>query len=216
MRGSTRSLASWRKSFTSSRGTVMPVRLVPTVTVYPTDYLSSPFPNLGRFNVLANRGVRVQTDRPAPPLTPPGEGFHGTGHHLSGFKVPEHVGKAKGLAAAEKRLATQRKIGKGGVLGGSGTGGKTMKEVIAEVSVAAVSFAPPGCRQQSGGCTVFGRLMCSADNIRRPRRDGYAMIKRATPRTRDMRRRWKRRSARRRRRAKAWTRRICRVRMAGE
>jgi hypothetical protein len=44
------------------------------------------------------------------------------------------VGKAKGLAAAEKRLATQRKIGKGGVLGGSGTGGKTMKEVIAEVS----------------------------------------------------------------------------------
>ncbi|RSH89248.1 hypothetical protein EHS25_002360 [Saitozyma podzolica] len=63
-----------------------------------------------------------------------GEGFHGTGHHLSGFKVPEHVGKAKGLAAAEKRLATQRKIGKGGVLGGSGTGGKTMKEVIAEAA----------------------------------------------------------------------------------
>lgn len=44
------------------------------------------------------------------------------------------MGKAKGLAAAEKRLATQRKIGKGGVLGGSGTGGKTMKELIAEVS----------------------------------------------------------------------------------
>ena len=64
-----------------------------------------------------------------------GEGFHGKGDHLPGFKVDEYHGKARGLAAAQKRLDTQRKIGKGGVLGGSGTGGKTMKEVLAEVGL---------------------------------------------------------------------------------
>jgi hypothetical protein len=36
--------------------------------------------------------------------------------------------------AAEKRLATQRKIGKGGVLGGKSVLGRSMKEVVAEVS----------------------------------------------------------------------------------
>lgn len=69
---------------------------------------------------------------------PPGEGFHGKGHHLSGFKVPEHVGKAKGLAAAQKRLEVQRKIGRGGVLGGSDYRGRSMKELLAEVSGAAL------------------------------------------------------------------------------
>ncbi len=38
------------------------------------------------------------------------------------------------MLAAQKRLEVQRKIGKGGVLGGAGTAGKGMKEVLAEVS----------------------------------------------------------------------------------
>lgn len=48
--------------------------------------------------------------------------------------MPEHVGKAKGLAAAQKRLEVQKKIGKGGVLGGSDYKNRSMKEVLAEVS----------------------------------------------------------------------------------
>ncbi len=77
--------------------------------------------------------------RPNPSLQHPrlmysaGEGFHGAGNHLPGLKLNEYEGRAKGLSAAQKRLDTQRKIGKGGVLGGSGTAGKTMKEVLAEV-----------------------------------------------------------------------------------
>ncbi|ORX40250.1 WLM domain-domain-containing protein [Kockovaella imperatae] len=63
-----------------------------------------------------------------------GEGFHGNGNHLSGLKVPEHMGKARGLAAAQKRLDTQRKMGKGGVLGGASVAGKSMKEVLAEAA----------------------------------------------------------------------------------
>ncbi|CAD6570264.1 MAG: hypothetical protein TREMPRED_005707 [Tremellales sp. Tagirdzhanova-0007] len=63
-----------------------------------------------------------------------GEGFHGAGHHLPGLKLNEYEGRVKGLSAAQKRLDTQRKIGKGGVLGGLGTAGKTMKEVLAEAA----------------------------------------------------------------------------------
>lgn len=67
-------------------------------------------------------------------LSTSGEGFHGSGNHLSGLKVNEYAGRARGLAAAEQRLATQRKIGKGGVLGGNSVRGRSMKEVLAEVS----------------------------------------------------------------------------------
>jgi len=63
-----------------------------------------------------------------------GEGFHGAGNHLSGFKVSEHVGKAKGLVAAQQRLDTQRMIWKGGKLGGSDVRGRSMKEVMAEAA----------------------------------------------------------------------------------
>ncbi|KAK8858439.1 hypothetical protein IAR55_002666 [Kwoniella newhampshirensis] len=63
-----------------------------------------------------------------------GEGFHGTGHHLQGIKVNEYEGKVRGLAAAEKRLATARVIGKGGVLGGGNRDGRSMKEIIAEAA----------------------------------------------------------------------------------
>ncbi|WVQ96786.1 hypothetical protein IAU59_003893 [Kwoniella sp. CBS 9459] len=63
-----------------------------------------------------------------------GEGFHSSGSKLNGIRVNEYEGRARGLAAAERRLATQRKIGRGGVLGGTGTGGKSMKELIAEAA----------------------------------------------------------------------------------
>ncbi|WWC70577.1 uncharacterized protein I206_104528 [Kwoniella pini CBS 10737] len=64
-----------------------------------------------------------------------GEGFHSEGNKLSGLKLNEYEGKAKGLAAAEKRLQQQRMIGRGGVLGGSrNTSGKSMKELIAEAA----------------------------------------------------------------------------------
>lgn len=46
----------------------------------------------------------------------------------------EYEGKKRGLAAAEKRLARQRVMGRGGVLGGSKVTGKTMREIVAEVS----------------------------------------------------------------------------------
>jgi len=47
--------------------------------------------------------------------------------------VDEYHGRLQGLAAAEKRLAVQKKIGKGGVLGGSSVLGRSMKDVLAEV-----------------------------------------------------------------------------------
>lgn len=63
-----------------------------------------------------------------------GEGFHSAGHHLQGLRVNEYEGRRKGLAAAEKRLQTQKAMGKGGVLGGSVRNqGKTMREIVAEV-----------------------------------------------------------------------------------
>lgn len=68
----------------------------------------------------------------------PGEGFHSAGNTLAGRKTNEYEGRAVGLAAAEKRLAVQRKIGKGGVLGGRDVKGRSMKEVIAEVSLISV------------------------------------------------------------------------------
>jgi len=63
----------------------------------------------------------------------PGEGFNSSGTPLSGLKKDEYHGKLTGLAAAEKRLAVQKKIGKGGVLGGSSVLGRSMKDVLAEV-----------------------------------------------------------------------------------
>lgn len=63
-----------------------------------------------------------------------GEGFHGRGNNLSGVRRDEYAGRLTGLAAAEKRLAVQRKIGKGGVLGGRATAGRGIREVLAEVS----------------------------------------------------------------------------------
>ena len=62
-----------------------------------------------------------------------GEGFNSSGTPLSGLKKDEYHGKLTGLAAAEKRLAVQKKIGKGGVLGGSSVLGRSMKDVLAEV-----------------------------------------------------------------------------------
>jgi hypothetical protein len=63
----------------------------------------------------------------------PGEGFNSSGTPLSGLKKDEYHGKLTGLAAAEKRLAVQKKIGKGGVLGGNSVLGRSMKDVLAEV-----------------------------------------------------------------------------------
>jgi hypothetical protein len=76
-------------------------------------------------------GCRAVSDKH---LILPGEGFHGTGNHVAGIKLDEYAGRARGLAAAQKRLDTQKVIGRGGVLGGAGTGGRTMKEVLADVS----------------------------------------------------------------------------------
>ncbi len=78
-----------------------------------------------------------------------GEGFHGAGAPLSGFKVPQHVGKVKGLEAAQKRLDVQRRIGKGGVLGGRAVAGRSVREVLAEVSSSLLSVFNPN---RSSGC----------------------------------------------------------------
>ncbi|KAL1408383.1 hypothetical protein Q8F55_005195 [Vanrija albida] len=63
-----------------------------------------------------------------------GEGFHSSGNKLNGVRVNEFEGRRRGLAAAEKRLARQVMSGKGGVLGGSSTSGKSMREVVAEAA----------------------------------------------------------------------------------
>ncbi|WVW84480.1 hypothetical protein I302_106514 [Kwoniella bestiolae CBS 10118] len=63
-----------------------------------------------------------------------GEGFHGQGNHLSGQRVPEHIGRLKGLEAAQKRMDVQKVIGRGEVLGGSRAGGRSMKELIVEAA----------------------------------------------------------------------------------
>lgn len=85
------------------------------------------------------------------PLADPlvGEGFHGEGNHLPGIKLNEYEGRARGLQAAQKRFDVQKTLGKGGVLGGSNVKGRSMKEVLAEVSDAesealgALSRTPP-------------------------------------------------------------------------
>ncbi|CAK9780722.1 WLM-domain-containing protein [Cutaneotrichosporon oleaginosum] len=63
-----------------------------------------------------------------------GEGFHSDGNRLQGMRVNEYEGRRKGLAAAEKRLQQQRVMGRGGVLGGSRTAGKSMREIVAEAA----------------------------------------------------------------------------------
>lgn len=85
-----------------------------------------------------------------------GEGFHGAGNYLPGLKLNEYEGRVKGLSAAQKRLDTQRKIGKGGVLGGSGTAGKTMKEVLAEVRLPSGEWSD----------TDWGEIGCGEENTR--------------------------------------------------
>jgi hypothetical protein len=73
----------------------------------------------------------------------PGEGFNSSGTPLSGLRKDEYHGKLTGLAAAEKRLAVQKKIGKGGVLGGSSVLGRSMKDVLAEVCPFLLAILPP-------------------------------------------------------------------------
>lgn len=102
-------------------------------------------------------------------LTNAGEGFHGAGNHLSGFRVPEHVGKAKGLQAAEKRKAIQIKMGKGGVLGGASVAGRSVREVLAEVS-------PPPRRSLENGC-----VKCRLTRLLRQQKEGLGIIKLAIP-----------------------------------
>jgi len=64
-----------------------------------------------------------------------GEGFHSAGHAVSGFKLSEYDGRKMGMDAAQKRLDVQRKIGRGGMLGGTSTvSGKSMKDILADVS----------------------------------------------------------------------------------
>jgi len=67
-----------------------------------------------------------------------GEGFLSEGKRLGGSHgTPLHIGRIKALEAAEKRVAKQRLIGKGGKLGaGPGSrAGKSMREVLLEVSI---------------------------------------------------------------------------------
>ncbi|WVQ72805.1 hypothetical protein IAR50_002365 [Cryptococcus sp. DSM 104548] len=63
-----------------------------------------------------------------------GDGFHSDGHHLGAVRRNEYDGRKKGLAAAEERLGRARVLGKGGKLGGSGSGGKSMKELVVEAA----------------------------------------------------------------------------------
>ena len=66
-----------------------------------------------------------------------GEGFLSEGKRLGGSHgTPLHIGRIKALEAAEKRVAKQKLIGKGGKLGaGPGSrAGKSMREVLLEVS----------------------------------------------------------------------------------
>ena len=95
------------------------------VTPPPIFHLPSPY---GRWSMVANN---------------PGEGFNSSGTPLSGLKKDEYHGKLTGLAAAEKRLAVQKKIGKGGVLGGSSVLGRSMKDVLAEVCPPLLLILPP-------------------------------------------------------------------------
>jgi hypothetical protein len=90
------------------------------------------------FYELKRKGYsgKLHVDLIPPPLADPmlGEGFHGEGNHLPGIKLNEYEGRAKGLQAAQKRFDVQKTMGKGGVLGGSNVKGRSMKEVLAEVS----------------------------------------------------------------------------------
>lgn len=67
-----------------------------------------------------------------------GEGFLGNGTRVGGgLGVPQHIGRIKGLEAAEKRRQKGVIMGTGGRLGGEGrppAGKKSMREVLADVS----------------------------------------------------------------------------------
>ncbi|KAL7422706.1 hypothetical protein Q5752_001997 [Cryptotrichosporon argae] len=62
-----------------------------------------------------------------------GDGFHSGGRAVSGLRANAYEGRRIGLAAAEKRLAQARVIGKGGVLGGRRDARK-IREVVAEAA----------------------------------------------------------------------------------
>lgn len=65
-----------------------------------------------------------------------GEGFMSDGSRLGGSHgVPQHIGRIKGLEAAEKRAQKQKLMGPGGKLGGAKAvrPNKTPRELAAEV-----------------------------------------------------------------------------------
>lgn len=70
-----------------------------------------------------------------------GEGFHSDGTRLGGsHAIPQHIGRIKGLEAAERRAAKSALMGKGGRLGGASpitSGGvvKSPREMAVEVSI---------------------------------------------------------------------------------
>jgi hypothetical protein len=65
-----------------------------------------------------------------------GDGFHSDGKRVGGLhSVPEHIGKIKGLEAAELRRQKQALMGRGGKLGGRPIAGKSPREMAAEVSL---------------------------------------------------------------------------------
>lgn len=103
---------------------------------------SPPFPSVALSNPYFPLpfGPRLNDPLSSSPLfLSPGEGFLSSGSRLGGslntVGIPQHIGKIKGLEAAEKRAAKQKSMGRGGVLGGGGVSrvGKSMREVLLEV-----------------------------------------------------------------------------------
>jgi hypothetical protein len=73
-----------------------------------------------------------------------GDGFQSDGARLGGSPaIPQHIGRIKGLEAAERRAQKSSLMGKGGRLGGSGPVGgvvKSPREMAVEVRVFLHSF----------------------------------------------------------------------------
>jgi hypothetical protein len=88
-------------------------------------------------------------------LTGAGDGFHSDGARLGGSRgTPQHIGRIKGLEAAERRRAKSTLMGRGGRLGGTPTRGvvKSPREMAVEVRPTIRSFR--ACRVLSDA--VFG------------------------------------------------------------
>lgn len=90
-----------------------------------------------------------------------GDGFQSDGARLGGSHgIPQHIGRIKGLEAAERRAAKSTLMGKGGRLGGAvpkGSISKSPRQMAVEVRTILCSSSRARSMLRVGSVSVVGR-----------------------------------------------------------